>query len=233
MISLLFLSASFAHSPSLPVPTNGTIVLDGQTTQVQWDDGDTFFIPQSRTKARLSGYNTLESYGAVHRIGPSENEDVLFETAKAATVLAKSQPWECVTQDGDGGYGRKRVDCPELRKAMLTQGLAHPFSVSGPAPDPDLAAQQVAIDQRIGIWSQGAPAGLVTSLHSVTEKEGATESYNRILDVKTGEASKRIHTNTYEPCSWVCPEGQGSCMLYVPYKKRYGASKAACLVENK
>ncbi|MGB0639522.1 MAG: thermonuclease family protein [Myxococcota bacterium] len=233
MILLICLSASWAHSPALPVPTNGTIVLDGKATQVQWDDGDTFFVPHSRTKARLDGYNTLESYGAVHRIGDTENEHALFGTAKAATELAKSQSWVCATQDGDGGYGRVRVDCPELRKAMLTQGLAHPFSVSGPAPEADLQAQQVAINARVGIWSQGAPEGLVTSLHSITEKEGATESYNRILDVKTGEASKRVHSNTYEACTWVCPEGQGSCMLYVPYKERYGASKAACLVEAK
>ena len=58
---------------------------------------------------------------------------------------------------------------------------------------------------------------------------GATDSYNRILNPKTGEAAKRKHTETYQECSWVCPQGQGSCMLYVPYKKRYGASKAACL----
>jgi endonuclease YncB( thermonuclease family) len=229
MILLLLLSASFAHSPGIPVPTNGSIVLDGKVTTVQWDDGDTFFVPQTRSKARLNGYNTLEGYGAVHRIGSTSNEGELLSSAKAATVLAKSQSWECSTQEGSGGYGRKRVDCPGLRQAMLTQGLAHAFSVSGPAPAADLQAQQVAIDSRIGIWSQGAPIGLVTSVHSISEKEGATESYNRVLNPVTGEAAKKVHGENYPECTWVCPEGQGSCMLYVPYQKRYGASKAACL----
>ena len=232
MISILLLSASFAHSPAVPLPTNGKIVLDGQVTPVQWDDGDTFFAPKTHTKARLNGFNTLEGYGAVHRIGDTGNEALLAQVAKDATELAKSKNWECTVQEGSGGYGRIRVDCPELRIQMLSQGYAHAFSVEGPAPAVDLKAQQVAIDARKGIWASGAPVGLITSVHSMGEKEGATESYNRILNPKTGEAAKKVHTETYEECSWVCPEGQGSCMLYVPYKRRYGASKAECLTDK-
>ena len=90
--------------------TNGVVLLDGKETQVNWDDGDTFFAPERGLKARLVGYNTLESYGAVHRFGPGEKR--LFEIAGEATALAKSKAWVCTTRDGEGGYGRKSVDCP-------------------------------------------------------------------------------------------------------------------------
>ena len=49
-----------------------TVNLDGIEIEVKWDDGDTFHgvHPDGRKiKARLNGYNTLESYGPVHQWG--------------------------------------------------------------------------------------------------------------------------------------------------------------------
>ena len=205
--------------------TNGVVLLDGTETRVNWDDGDTFFAPEPRLKARLVGYNTLESYGAVHRFGPGEIR--LFEIAAEATSLAKSKAWVCTTGDGEGGYGRKSVDCPGLRTALLEAGLAHAFSVNGPAPKDDLAAQQRGISARAGMWSEGPPSAIVTSVHSLDEKPDADATYNRVLNIDTGEASKRPHTETHKTCEWVCVGD--SCLLYVPYKQRYGDQRAECL----
>jgi endonuclease YncB( thermonuclease family) len=235
-MNLLFFTVVAIAADGEPRPsTNGTIVLDGTAVAVSWDDGDTFYVPSTKMKARLDGFNTLEGYGPVHRFGPGEES--LYAVAKAATVLARSENWECETQAGGGGYGRKRVNCPSLRRSMLEQGLAHAFSISGGASEADLAAQQAGIDNKRGMWSSGAPAGIVTSVHSVDEKDGQKETYNRVYNPVTGEASKWTHAATYAPCTWVCPEANGksagSCMLYVPYKQRYGESKAACLSGKK
>ena len=186
----LVVATAFALTPPKPAAqeTNGTVVLDGTSTHVKWDDGDTFLVPTTGLKARLHGYNTLESYGAVHRFGPGE--DALFALAEKATALARSKPWVCSIQAGSGGYGRSRVDCPDLRKALLEAGLAHVFVVSGTAPPPDLAAQSVGMEARVGMWSEGVPRGIITSIHSMDEKEGQASTYNRILDPMTGLASK-------------------------------------------
>ena len=50
----------------------GEIVLRGKGIPVLWNDGDTFILlagPFKGKTARLVGYNTLESYGPVHRWG--------------------------------------------------------------------------------------------------------------------------------------------------------------------
>ena len=204
------------------------MVLDGVETGVHWDDGDTFMVPSSRLKARLHGFNTLEGYGEVHRFGPGEK--VLAQVAADATVWARSQSWTCTSMEGSGGYGRTRMDCPELRRTMLERGLAHVFAVSSEPSSEDLAAQRKGIESKAGMWIDGAPELIVTSVHSVDEKPGQTETYNRILDVETGKTTKRTHSNTYAACEWVC-EGE-SCLLYVPYAKRYGPNRAPCLVTD-
>jgi endonuclease YncB( thermonuclease family) len=231
LMHLFLLPVAAALTPPKPTlpEVNGTVMLDGVETGVHWDDGDTFFVPSSRLKARLHGYNTLESYGAVHRFGPGEH--ALFAISKAATELARSQVWRCELQEGSGGYGRKRVDCPDLRKAMLEQGLAHVFTVGDVANEDDLKAQKVGVESRAGMWVKGAPRGIVTSVHSLDEKPDLKETYNRVMSLETGEAPKLMHKNTYAPCEWVCVED--ACLLYVPYAMRYGPNKASCLVEPK
>ncbi len=221
------LSAALALTPPKPavLDTNGQVVLDGVLTDVRWDDGDTFMVPTTGLKARLDGYNTLESYGAVHRFGPGEVE--LFALSSKATDMARSTAWKCTVQEGSGGYGRSRVDCPGLRKALLEAGFAHAFVVKGKAPEADLLAQKVGMDAAVGMWSKGVPSGIITSVHSIDEKPGQTSTYNRILDPLTGVASKHSHTNTYAACEWVCMDD--SCLLYVPYAQRYGSDRAECL----
>ena len=227
MIVFLFSSVALALTPAKPAlpASNGKVILDGVEVEVHWDDGDTFMVPSTRLKARLHGYNTLESYGAVHRFGPGET--VLRGVADQATEWAKSRVWACSSMDGSGGYGRTRVDCPELRRSLLERGLAHAFVVNQEADIADLDAQQRGVRNKAGMWSMGAPAFIVTSVHSVDEKPGQTETYNRVLDTATGTTTKRKHSNTYAACEWVCESG--ACLLYVPYAQRYGSKRAACL----
>ncbi len=204
---------------------NGRVVLDGKVTTVHWDDGDTFTVVETRKTARLAGYNTLESYGPVHRFGPGPA--ALAQLAADATAVATQTEWTCSTLKGSGGYGRIQVDCPKLRNSLLAGGLAHTFAVGDSAPADAVQEQAKAIEARKGMWTQGAPEILVTSVHSLDEKPGATETYNRVVSTTDGRSEKRTHTKIYKACSWVC-EGT-SCLLYVPYGLRYGEGKAECL----
>ena len=226
VIPTIIAGAAFAAAPVAEKPrTNGVVSLDGTEVAVYWDDGDTFYVPSLDLKARLSGYNTLESYGPVHRFGPGEH--ALYKIASEATALAKSEVWACTTTATEGGYGRKGVDCPDLRRALLEGGLAHVFAVQAGAPQADLDAQARGIAAKNGMWSGGAPKYIVTSVHSLDEKEGAETTYNRVMETATGVASERRHSNIHQACEWVCMED--SCLLYVPYNQRYGSNKAACL----
>ena len=105
--------------------------------------------------------------------------------------------------------------------------MAHVFAVEQEAGAADLEAQQIGMDNKAGMWSAGSPAYILTSVHSVDEKPGQTETYNRVLDLATGTTSKRMHSNTYKACEWVCESG--TCLLYVPYSQRYGPKRAECL----
>lgn len=209
------------------------VVLDGRKTRVVWNDGDSFRVirgPHKEMRARLSGYNTLESYGPIHFWGPHHAYE-LYDNAKAGTKLAQSQAWECTIKEGGGGYNRTLVDCPELRDAMISQGLAHVFAVVGNA-DPKLVALQLeAQNNRRGMWKRTIPSKIVTSIHSVTEieKDGekAVEAYNRVCDTRTGRSWKVKHSTVFRPCDAWC--SGGSCMIYVPFDLRYGKKRPKCL----
>jgi len=207
------------------LPANGTINLDGKTTAVRWDDGDTFKVVETGASARLDGYNTLENYGPIHRFGPGVTE--LFQTSERSTAVATSQEWRCSTQPGGGGYGRSRVACPDLASHLVREGLAHVFTVGKNADLELLGLQAQAIKAQLGMWAQGAPNGIVTSVHSVDEKPGQMSTYNRVVSTVSGLSEKRVHSEVIPPCRWVCHDG--SCLLYVPYSQRYGDKKAACL----
>ncbi len=238
MIWYLFALACGPKSPEQPSPEQPvaeapqsdtpTVILDGVSIAVKWDDGDTFHgtTPDgTKIKARLAGYNTLESYGPVHQWG-EWTEKELYAFAKESGVFASSKIWECTDTKKGGGYGRVLVDCPQLRKEMLEQGFAHPFSIGAPAPDADLQAMKTGMNNKAGIWGKGVPTVLITSLHSQDEKPDK-EVYNRVCDLSTGECAERVHTDTYTTCQKVCIED--GCMTYVPYKVRYGDNKAECL----
>jgi micrococcal nuclease len=229
LIALMMSASGGQPAKQAAHSSNGKVRLDGVIVDVYWDDGDTFKVVSTGQSARLVGYNTLESYGPVHKFGPGPSS--LFEVARTATLMAKESVWECSSQEGSGGYGRSVVDCPGLRTALLRAGLAHAFSVSGPAPKADLEAQSQGIAAKVGMWAQGAPSSIVTSAHSIDEKPGQTETYNRVLDVATGHAPKQAHSNTYAACTWACVSD--SCLLYVPYSQRYGTGRADCIENQK
>ncbi|MCB9795633.1 MAG: nuclease [Alphaproteobacteria bacterium] len=208
----------------------GKLILDGETVEVSWNDGDTFATEGEDggkgIKARLAGFNTLESYGPVHRWGDWTPQE-LFLLSKKAGDRAASEVWTCTDTGKGGGYGRSLVDCPDLRRALLSEGLAHVFTLTEEADPADLAAQAQAIEGKVGMWAKGAPEGLLTSLHSLDEYTDKTETYNRVADLKTGKAEESTHSTNYTTCQEVCVEG--SCMIYVPYELRYGPKKADCL----
>ena len=209
----------------LPRPT---VILDGEIISVEWDDGDTFHGKTSEgknIKARLAGYNTLESYGPVHQWGEWTEKD-LYAFAKESGVFASLKVWECADTKKGGGYGRVLVDCPGLRKAMLENGYAHPFSIGGSAPEADMQALRTGMENKAGIWAKGTPKSVITSLHSQDERKDK-DAYNRVCDLTTGECAEKVHADVYETCQKVCIED--SCMTYVPYKVRYGENKAACI----
>ena len=219
----VFMGVATAESPQLK--PNGAVMLDGRHAPVFWDDGDTFKVVETGQSARLEGFNTLESYGPVHRFGPGPT--ALASMADAATEHAKGTVWNCTVQEGSGGYGRIRVSCPDLAESLIGRGLAHAFSMKGPAPKALQTAQQAAIQSRVGMWAQGAPNAIVTSVHSLDERPGQSETYNRMVDTVSGESAKVVHNETIATCRWVCH--QGSCLLYVPFSQRYGDKAAWCL----
>ena len=211
--------------------TRQWVVLDGRKTRVVWNDGDSFRVirgPHKEMRARLAGYNTLESYGPVHFWGPMHGYD-LYDNAKQGTELAKSRVWECSTKEGGGGYGRTLVECPKLREEMIRQGVAHVFAVVGNGDPKLIEIQLEAQKNRRGMWSKTIPSTIVTSIHSITEKEGekGAQVYNRVCDTRTGRSWKVKHTAEFKACDAFCHGG--SCMLYVPFELRYGDKRPECL----
>ena len=210
-------------------PGASEISLNGRIVRVRWGDGDTFSfktLTGKRKNARLARFNALESYGPVHRWGdwtPSE----LYGLAKKAGKVASAQGWVCRQLPGGGGYGRLLVDCPELEKLLIRQGLAHVFSLEGPGNSEILALQHEAQSAAVGIWAKGVPGGLVTSLHSRDERPDRNQAYDRVVDARTGHAPKVPHRKNYGVCDEVCH--RDSCMVYVPYRMRYGKKRANCL----
>jgi endonuclease YncB( thermonuclease family) len=212
-----------------PREQKSTVVLDGVVLEANWDDGDTFSAIHPETgkkiKARLSGFNTLESYGPVHRWGDWTGTG-LYGIAQKAGVFARSKKWTCSDTKNGGGYGRLLVDCPDLRKEILEAGLATPFSIGAPSSQSDLDAMNIAMAARKGMWEKGIPKFMISSLHSQDENLDK-DAYNRICDLGSGECSKKVHQNTYAVCQEVCIED--SCMIYVPFSNRY-RNKPECLL---
>jgi micrococcal nuclease len=201
-----------------------SVTLDGVATAVRWVDGDTFRIldgPHRDRSARLDGYNTLESYGPVHRFAGFDPGDLLAN-ARAATRVAAAGRWTCALGRGEDAYRRLLVACPDAAAALVGQGLAMVFAVERPADPALLALQAEAQRQGAGLWARGVPAGIVTSVHSAAEVGGGT-AYNRVVDTRTGAAAPRPHRRAYRVCEMVCERTRGdlACMTYVPFERRY------------
>ncbi len=205
----------------------GFIQLNGERAKVHWTDGDSFNIkdgPHQGKGTRLQGYNTLEAYGPVHSWGEWTPQE-LYEIAKESAAVAAAQEWVCTTDGKEDGYKRLLIDCPELAKEMIRQGYGMAYAVEGSKTPPALLeAQKDAMEHKRGMWAKGASKCVISSLHSVDEDDSSGDrAYNRVVDTRTGEALKHAHQHRYETCQKVCEtiDGDESCMVYVPFKRRY------------
>lgn len=183
------------------------VILNGKLVPVTFNDGDSFRVlsgSYNGAKARLAGYNTLESYGPVHSWGTWTAKE-LYVIAKMATLYARRGTWECTSDGNLDTYGRMLVICPELRKDLVRLGMAHVMSVDDSPGDAELLQlQKEAQDARRGIWAHGVPAFILTSLHSREEDVDGKGTYNRLVSTDDAHSVKWRHDNKYEECSKVC-----------------------------
>jgi micrococcal nuclease len=234
LCSLFVLSALSVATPTLAARTQ--IELNGELTQVYFNDGDTFRVSEGPLKgksSRLHGYNTLESYGPIHRWGTFSRQE-LFQNANDATQLARKGGWHCKTENSVDTYGRLLTTCQDLALELIGEGLAHAMSVTDQPADAALVQkQQEAILARRGMWSKGVPAYVVSSLHSVDEGKNQGETYNRAVSTEDGHSFLMMHKSSYKDCEEVCyaptSGSEASCMLYVKFENRYGPKRPSCL----
>lgn len=183
------------------------VILNGELVQVTFNDGDSFRVLSgdlTGAKARLAGYNTLESYGPVHQWG-SWTEKELYVIAKMATLHARKGIWECTTDGDTDTYGRILVECDGLAEDLIRRGMAHTLTVTDEGGKPAfVAAQKEAMEAKRGLWSHGTPAYILTSLHSAEEDTEGKGTYNRLVSTEDGHSVKWRHTNKYAECSKVC-----------------------------
>lgn len=206
------LVAFLLAAPAIADPLT-RVTINGAVTPVSFNDGDSFRIqagPFKGAQARLSGYNTLESFGAVHSWG-SWTAKELYAIAKLATQTARRGSWSC---EGDGkkdGYGRLLLFCRDLAKDLISKGLAHNYSVDENPGDAELQeAQRQAMKARIGMWAHGVPRYIMTSLHSKAEggdKNGKTS--NRLISTSDAHSDKWEHEDDYQECQKVCHQVPG------------------------
>ena len=205
-----------------------TVLVGGRSLDVVWEDGDTLTFlsgPRKGRDARLMGFNTLESYGPVHRFGDWTAAE-LWELALGAAKAAAAEPWECTLGHGKDAYGRQLLDCPEARRRLIEAGWAHVFAYADPADPADLAAQRAAREDGRGIWAKGTPETLITSANA---DEGGSV-FMRVVSCRTGETRAEHQRDDVQICQEIChgPAISGSCMVFVPYDRRY-ENRPECL----
>jgi len=194
-------------APEVRAEAKTLVMINDKPMPVFFNDGDSFRVLEGAlagTKARLAGYNTLESYGPVHSWGAASAKE-MYVLAKMATLLGRRGIWSCSSDMTTDTYGRALLQCPELAETMIRKGLAHAMTVTADPAAPELlAAQREAIEAGRGIWSQGAPEWVLTSLHSVDERPGRGSTYNRLVSSIDGHSEKWRHSEVYSECDKVC-----------------------------
>ena len=207
----------FACSASAEPRTRMT--LNGTVTPVYFNDGDSFkVIGGAGTRARLMGFNTLESYGPVHQWGDWTYKELLV-IAKLGTKNGQLGTWNCTSDMATDTYGRALFDCPDLAKDQIRKGLAHAMTVTAdPAAPHLLEAQREAQQARRGMWAHGDPEWILTSLHSASEYPDRPTAYNRVVSTRDGHSEMWRHKRNYRECEEVCvdnvtisPETYRSC----------------------
>jgi endonuclease YncB( thermonuclease family) len=196
-------------SPEVRAEAATKVLLNGVLTPVYFNDGDSFRVldgPLKGTRARLKGFNTLESYGPVHQWGTWTREE-LSRYSKIATLNARKGTWVCTSDMDKDGYGRILWDCQDLAVDQIRRGLAHALTVTkDPAEPALLAAQQEAIEARRGFWAHGVPDFILTSTHSNDEGYPG-RTYNRLVSSADGHSEKWYHLNNYGECHAACQPG--------------------------
>ena len=201
-VSLCLLS----HPPeaqAIDVPSR--VYLNGVPTPVYFNDGDSFRVLSGAfagSRARLAGFNTLESYGRAHQWGTWTREE-LSHYATLGTMNARQGVWHCTSDLKRDGYGRILWDCPDLTIDQVRKGYAHAMSVKGPAHPDVIEAQKEAVKYRRGMWSHGVPEYVLTSLHSISENYKG-KNYNRRVHTVTGASKKWYHQEKYDECQTIC-----------------------------
>lgn len=189
------------------------VYLNGVPSPVFFNDGDSFRVlggQHAGMKARLAGYNTLETHGPVHRWGDWHYKE-LYVLAKEATLFARAGEWHCTSDLKTDTYGRALWYCPDLAEALIRRGLAHAMSVTlEPADAKYVAAQREAIAAKRGIWAHGVPDYVLTSLHSTDEDVSRRGTYNRLVSSADGHSMKWKHDRAYKECEEVCDPGYDS-----------------------
>lgn len=183
------------------------VFLNGVPHPVHFNDGDSFQVlggQYAGTKARLAGFNTLESFGPVHRWGTWKAKE-LYKNAKMATLNARKGVWHCESDLKTDSYGRILWWCEDLAVDQVRKGLAHAMSVTDdPAKPSVVAAQQEAIQSRRGMWAHGVPEYVLTSIHSNDESPEYETSYNRLVSSHDGHSRRWMHTEIYSECQEIC-----------------------------
>jgi endonuclease YncB( thermonuclease family) len=212
LTSFVVVAVLFSALPGRAGEAYTKVFINGRPTPVSFNDGDSFRPqagPYKGSQSRLSGFNTLESFGSVHSWGGWSARE-LWVMAKLATKNAQRGVWHCETDGKKDGYGRLLMFCKDLAKSHIAQGLAMVMSVDNQPGDAELiTAQREAIEHRRGMWAHGVPTYVLSSLHSTSEgggKDGKT--YNRLISTIDGHSEKWLHTDDYAECQKVCRRGQ-------------------------
>ncbi len=206
-LALLAGLAFLSPQPAQAAESRSKVILNGELVQVTFNDGDSFRVLSGDlkgAKARLAGYNTLESYGPVHQWGTWTAKE-LYVIAKMATLHARRGVWECTSDGETDTYGRMLVECLTLREDLVRRGMAHVMTIDdNPGDATLLAAQREAQAERRGIWAHGIPAFILTSLHSAEEDTTGEGTYNRLVSTDDAHSVKWKHSNRYGECDNVC-----------------------------
>jgi len=185
------------------------VYLNGRAVPVSFNDGDSFRVRAGEydgVQCRLSGFNTLESFGPGHQWGDWHPYE-LYVLAKMATYNARRGTWHCFTDGNRDGYGRLLVECPDLVVAAIERGYAHVYNTDDNPSRPEyVRAQHRAIEGRRGMWAHGVPSYLMTSVHSFDEDTSREWHYNRLVSTFDGHSESIRHRETYEECEWVCAD---------------------------
>lgn len=208
LLVLTLALAGEAGTPHRVIADSWTrVVLNGQMVPVRFNDGDSFRVmggPLSGSQCRLSGFNTLESFGPAHQWGDWHPYE-LYVNAKQATLNGRNGTWHCTTDGTRDGYGRLLLDCPDLAVSQISQGFAMAYMVDDNPTRPEyIRAQEEAIRHRRGMWAHGVPDYVMTSIHSADEDPSRDSHYNRLISTRDGHSESMRHRNTYGVCEWVC-----------------------------